>query len=68
MSDPIDWLWYGEDEAGRKHISFGRFQSHACQHRYKYAEPQATEHDRHLHPTRSRTNAIAGEAPRRGLR
>jgi hypothetical protein len=42
---PPDWLWFGEDEAGRQHISFGRWQNHPSQRRYKLADIQPTEHD-----------------------
>lgn len=49
-ANAADWLWFGEDETGKTHISFGRWQSHACQHRYKFADPQATEHDRPTPP------------------
>lgn len=49
-SKPVEWLWWGSDENGREHISFGRWQRHPCQYRYKFADPQATEHD---HPKRS---------------
>jgi hypothetical protein len=45
MNDPVEWLWFGQDESGERHVSFGRWQTHKCQHRYKYAVPQATEHD-----------------------
>ena len=45
MSEPVDWLWYGEDENGERHISFGRWQRHPCQHRYKLAAIQPTEWD-----------------------
>lgn len=44
-AEAVDWLWFGVDKAGEVHVSFGRWQSHECQHRYKFADPQATEHD-----------------------
>lgn len=47
VAEPVEWLWYGEAD-GKQHISFGRWQSHESQHRYKYADIQATEHD---HPS-----------------
>jgi hypothetical protein len=43
--EPVEWLWYGVDDAGKTHVSFGRWQSHACQYRYTFAVPQPTEHD-----------------------
>jgi hypothetical protein len=45
MNEPVDWLWYGEDESSERHISFGRWQRHHCQHRYKLAVIQPTEWD-----------------------
>ncbi|WP_133116178.1 hypothetical protein [Mesorhizobium wenxiniae] len=44
-SKPVEWLWWGCDELGVEHMSFGRWHKHPCQHRYKYAKPQTTEHD-----------------------
>lgn len=40
-----DWIWYGRDDDGKIHLSYGRWQSHKCQKRYKLAEIQPTEHD-----------------------
>lgn len=45
-SEPLSWLWFGEDEAGVAHTSFGRWQRHPCQHRYKLAAIQPTEWDK----------------------
>lgn len=42
---PVEWIWYGRDEEDVVHVSTGRWQFHPCQSRYKYALPQATEHD-----------------------
>lgn len=39
------WVWYGEDETGLTHLSFGRWAKHPCQLRYKLAAVQPTEHD-----------------------
>lgn len=50
------WLWYGEDEAGETHVSFGRWQKHSSQRRYKLAEVQPTEHD---HPSTDRVAQAA---------
>lgn len=56
-SKPVEWLWWGQDARGKDHVSFGRWQKHPCQYRYKYASPQATEHD---HPV---TTAPTEAAP-----
>lgn len=44
----VEWIWFGEDESGKQVVSFGRWQKHPCQFRYKLADIQPTEHD---HPT-----------------
>lgn len=44
-AEPAEWLWYGVDDRGETRVSFGRWQSDVCQHRYKFAHPQPTEHD-----------------------
>ena len=54
----FDWVWYGVDENGDSHVSFGRWQKHPCQFRYKFAEIQPTEHD---HP-RETLAEIKGES------
>ena len=41
----FDWVWYGVDSDGNSHVSLGRWQKHPCQFRYKFADPQPTEHD-----------------------
>lgn len=41
----FDWIWYGVDENGDRHVSLGRWQKHPCQFRYKFVEIQPTEHD-----------------------
>lgn len=46
VADAAEWLWFGVDQLGHQHVSFGRWQAHPCQFRYKFADPQATEHDR----------------------
>lgn len=43
--DHPEWLWYGEDTSGKMHITFGRWNKHACQVRYVQALVQPTEHD-----------------------
>lgn len=47
-----EWIWFGEDQSGKPHISFGRWQKHPSQLRYKMAAIQPTEHN----------HAAAGEA------
>jgi hypothetical protein len=49
VAEPVEWLWFGE-AGGEQHISFGRWQNHKSQYRYKYADIQATEHDHHAQP------------------
>lgn len=36
----IDWLWYGVDENGGQHLSFGRWQKHPCQHKFIVKGPE----------------------------
>lgn len=66
----IEWVWYGQDENGKTHVSLGRWQRHPCQLRYKLAEIQPTEHDkphdrtaleRHDAKTREKTLREAAE-------
>lgn len=52
--EAVAWLWYGESD-GETHLSFGRWQKHPCQYRYKLADIQPTEHD---HPTRPAEQAV----------
>lgn len=44
-----EWIWYCESTSGVPVVTFGRWQKHPQQARYKLAEIQPTEHD---HPTR----------------
>lgn len=62
----FDWVWYGVDGDGNSHVSFGRWKKHPCQFRYKFADPQPTEHDHHadLHDATKAQLAKAVEALR----
>lgn len=60
LEPPVQWLWYGR-EGDQTHISFGRWQSHPSQHRYKFAEIQPTEHD---HPAPAGLDTATVEALR----
>lgn len=66
----FDWVWYGVDSDGNSHVSLGRWQKHPCQFRYKFADPQPTEHDHRadLHDATERKLAKAVEALRGLLR